>query len=375
MPTRRDVVLCGGAALMAHGASLQPATAFDWQPIAPADAGFVPDLAARLDQLVSSGQAWNQHGIVIVRGGRLVLERYFEGEDETWGRPIGRIAFGPDTLHDLRSVTKSLVGLIYGIALDAKKVPAPDAPLMASFPEYADLAADPQRRGLTIGHVLTMTLGLEWNEQIPYQDPANSERAMEVAPDRYRFILERPIVAEPGTRWTYGGGATALLGKLIAKGTGQSLQDYARAVLFAPLGIGPTEWTRGRDGVASAASGLRMTPRDLARVGQLILNGGQWEGRSVVPPDWLETSLKVHATVDEFRRYGYHWYSGETLTYVAPSGAKPRWIGAFGYGGQRLFVLPDFDIAVAVTAGNYTDPQQGTPSIRIMREVVLAGLR
>jgi CubicO group peptidase (beta-lactamase class C family) len=368
--TRRNALLATGATLMAFGAKSPAANAFAWQPIAPADAGFAPDIGARLDDLVSSGRAWKQHGVVIVRGGRLVLERYFDGEDQTWGRPLGRVAFGPDTLHDLRSVTKSVVGFVYGIALAAGKVPAPEAPLMASFPEYADLAADPQRQRLTIGHVLTMTLGLEWNENIPYENPANSERAMEVAPDRYRYILERPVVAAPGERWTYGGGATALLGKLIAKGTGQSLEDYARAVLFDPLGIGRTEWSKGRDGVASAASGLRMTPRDLARVGQLILNGGRWEGRSVVPPAWLETSLRVHATVDEFRRYGYHWYSG-----VAPSDAKVRWIGAFGYGGQRLFVLPDLDIAVAITAGNYTDPQQGIPSLRIVRELVLTGLR
>lgn len=358
--------------MAAHGGTL---AAFDWQPIAPAEAGFASDLGARLDQLVADRRAWRLHGVVITRAGRLVLERYFEGADETWGRPLGRVVFGPTTLHDLRSVTKSIVGLVYGVALAEGKVPAPDQPLMASFPEYADLAADPRRQRLTIAHVLTMTLGLEWNEDIPYENPANSERAMEVAPDRYRFILERAIVAEPGTRWTYGGGATALLGRLIAKGTGQSLEDYARAVLFDPLGIGATEWIKGGDGVASAASGLRMTPRDLARIGQLMLNGGQWEGRRVVPAAWLETSLKVHATVDEFRRYGYHWYSGEFGFGTPPGARKARWIGAFGYGGQRLFVLPDLDIAVAITGGNYADPDQWIPPIRVMREVVLASLR
>ena len=152
----------------------------------------------------------------------------------------------PETLHDLRSVTKSIVGLLYGIALDRGLVPPPDAPLLAQFPEYSDLAADPRRARLTIAHALTMTLGMEWDEQRPYTDPANSEIAMENAPDRNRFILERPFVAAPGERWIYSGGAVALIGDLIAKGTGRTLPDFARQALFAPLGITTFEWAEGQ---------------------------------------------------------------------------------------------------------------------------------
>ena len=128
-------------------------------------------------------------------------------------RPLGSVTFGPDTLHDLRSVTKSIVGLLYGIALDRGLVPSPDAPLLAQFPEYPDLAADPQRAHLTVMNALNMTLGMEWDEQLPYADPTNSEIAMERVPDRYRFILDRPFVAVPGERWIYSGGAVALLGQ------------------------------------------------------------------------------------------------------------------------------------------------------------------
>ena len=133
------------------------------------------------------------------------------------------VSFGPETLHDLRSVTKSVVGLLYGIALDRGLVPPPDAPLMAQFPEYGDLAADPARAGITVGHALTMTLGTEWDEERPYTDPENSEIAMEMAPDRYRYVLERPVIVPPGTRWIYSGGAVALVGALIARGAGKSL--------------------------------------------------------------------------------------------------------------------------------------------------------
>jgi CubicO group peptidase (beta-lactamase class C family) len=371
----RRQFMSGSAAVIAAGLTRPLAAASDWRKISPADAGFAPDLEARLDKLITSGRAWKQHGIVIVRKGALVLERYDPGDDEVRGKAVGRVAFGPETLHDLRSVTKSILSLLYGIALAQGKVPAPERPLLEALPEYADLATEPRHKRLTVAHALTMTLGFDWNEDIPYQDPANSEIQMEMAPDRYRYIFSRPFIAEPGARWIYGAAATELIGRLITNGTGQSLPDYARANLFDPLAIGPTAWSSGLNGKPAPASGLRMTPRDLARIGQLILNRGQWEETRVVPAAWLDASFAPHVSADEFRRYGYFWYSGDFQYGNPPNRPIAHWIGAFGYGGQRLFVMPDLDIAVAITAGNYTDRDQWMPSVRIIREVVLASVR
>ncbi|WP_255468332.1 serine hydrolase [Reyranella sp. CPCC 100927] len=366
---RRPFLLSTGALLMTAG-PLQAAP-FDWTPVTPAAAGFAPDLSARLDAAIAAGKLPNLHGVIVARAGKLVLERYMTGADESWGDPLGTVTFRPTTLHDLRSVTKSIVGLLYGIALSQGKVPAPDQPLLAQFPEYPDLASDPARQKLTIGHVLTMTMGTAWNEDIPYTSPANSEIAMEMAPDRYRFVLERPIVGEPGARWTYSGGATALLGQLIAKGTGRSLPDFARDALFAPLGIGTFEWSRGMDKVTpSAASGLRLAPRDLARIGHMMLQNGVWDGRPVVPPSWLNATLQDRARIDDFRRYGYHWYMGAFP--VGPGGARrERWIGAAGNGGQRLYVLPGLDLVVVTTFGNYNKPDQWAPPLALLLETVL----
>jgi CubicO group peptidase (beta-lactamase class C family) len=260
-----------------------------------AEAGFAPDLGERLDAGVHDGRLRNLHAVLVVRDGRLALERYYEGEDERWGRPRGRVAFGPDELHDLRSITKSIVGLLYGIALAEGNAPPLDASLIEQFPEYRDLAADPMRQRMTVAHALSMMLGMEWNEE-PSYDPRNSEHVMEVADDRYRFVLGRPMVAEPGTRWTYNGGATALLAKLIAKGSGRSLRDFAQEKLLAPLGIAELDWVRGQDREFSAASGLRLRPRDLARIGQLVLDGGRWRGTRIVPADWLEQSFRTRAS-------------------------------------------------------------------------------
>ncbi len=150
------------------------------------------------------------HGVVAFRKGRLVFERYMAGTDESWGRQLGTVDFKADTLHDMRSVTKSIVGLLYGIALGQQRVPAPDQPLLAQFPEYPDLAKDPDKARLTIAHALTMTLGLDWNEDDPLHH--SDEVLMDNSPDRYRFVLERPMLGPPGKGYKYNGGATTLLG-------------------------------------------------------------------------------------------------------------------------------------------------------------------
>jgi CubicO group peptidase (beta-lactamase class C family) len=384
---RRSILVGAGTTLMSGLAGAAPATAFDWQTVAPAEAGFA-DLEARFDKLVAAKRVWNLHGVIVARGGRIVLERYFEGEQNSWGRLLGRMQQGPRTLHNLYSVTKSVVALLYGAALAEGKAPPPDAPLYAQFPEYKELVeADPRRKERTIGHALTMTLGLQWDEiLIPYSDPKNDEIGMEMAKDRYRFILERPVVGPPGKRWLYSGGATALVGRIIAKGTGQPLPDYARAALFDPLGLGPTEWISNKDtwvaakyglgdGEPVAASGLRMTTRDLARVGQLVLDNGAVGGRQVLPAQWLAECLTPRVSADEQRRYGYQWYIGDFEYGSRTQPRLDRWVGCFGQGGQRLFVMPDLELVVAITAGNYGTPDQWIPPVRVMREAVLAGIK
>ncbi len=241
---------------------------------------------------VEAGLLRNLHVVLAERGGETILESYGSGPDEDWGRPLGDVSFGPETLHDLRSITKSVVSLLYGIALERDLVPRLDTPILSAFPGYPDLAADPARMSRTIEHAFTMSLGMDWDETKPYTDPENSEIAMELAPDRYRFILDRALVAEPGTRWIYSGGATALIGKIIETGTGKTLPEFAKEVLFDPLGIKTFKWSAGKDGTHSSASGVRLTAPDLLKIGRLVLNDGVWEGRQVVPEAWLTASLR-----------------------------------------------------------------------------------
>ena len=353
------------------------ATGIDWSLADPANAGFSGELNARLDQAIANKRVWNLHGVIIMRNCRIALERYFGGVDNARGRPLGNVAFTSDTLHDMRSVTKSIVCLLYGIALSEGKVPAPDAPLFGSFAEYPDLAADPQRGRWTVEHVLTMTIGTDWDElSVPYTDPTNDEIAMDNSPDRYRYVLDRPVVLKPGERWIYNGGATALLGKLIAKGTNKPLQDYAKKVLFDPLGIAKAEWFYGREGDATAASGLRITARDLATIGRLMLSGGALNGQQIVPASWIKRITTPFVRIDEVRHYGYQWYLGHWSFVMA---SAPRWDrrriesfwSAIGNGGQRLFVFPGLDLAVVTTCGNYDAEDQWIPPTNLINEVVL----
>ena len=328
-------------------------------------------LADRLEEVIADGLAPDLHGVVAIRHGEVLLEHYGKGEDFAWGDSLGVITFGPETLHDVRSITKSVVGLVYGIALAEGLVPETHEPLLPHFPEYSDLAADSHRSQLTVEHALTMTLGLEWNEDVPYDTTENSEIAMERAADRYRYLFERPIAEAPGTTWRYCGGATALLGKLIAKGSGAPLEEFARERLFEPLGIGTFDWMRGDDGVASAASGLRLATPDLARIGQLVLARGVWSERELVSSSWISRALTYAVTIEGWFGYGYQWYVSAIST---PDGAWHPWFGALGNGGQRIDVVPDLDLVVAFAAGAYDAEDTFAMTMSVLEDVILANL-
>jgi CubicO group peptidase (beta-lactamase class C family) len=336
--------------LLAKGPSISLKLAVSWAFLLAATSSAIGDpMEDSLKSAVEAGDLPGLHSALVVFKGERIGEAYFPGEDERWGTPIGRIEHGPQTLHDIRSVTKSVVGLLYGIALKDGLVPELDAPLLAQFPQYADLKDGSDREIITIRDALTMQMGTKWDESLPYTGLQNSEVAMEYADDRYRYALDRPMVETPGTVWSYNGGAVALLGKLIADGAGQPLEVFAKDVLFDPLGIETFEWVQGADGIASAASGLRLTARDLGRIGQMVAQDGIYNGHQIVPFDWLNASFTPTVQIDEGFHYGFLWYLSE-----APGGDRVA-IG-IGNGGQRLTIQPKADFVVTTFTGSYNDP-------------------
>lgn len=324
-------------------------------------------MQAAIERDFAAGDLPGLHSVLIQRGDDILAEAHFAGEDWRWGKALGKRAHGPDVLHDMRSVTKTIVSLLYGIARAESLVPDVETPLLAAFPEYPDLAADPARQSILIRHVLSMKTGMEWNEDLPYSDPKNSEVAMEMAADRYRFALSQPMVTEPGDWWDYNGGATALIARLIEKGAGQPIDAFADTRLFAPLGIRDWDWIKGADGVPSAASGLRLNAHDLAKIGRLVLDDGRSAGTQIVPADWLEASLAPRAKLRDGPRYGYFWW-------LAGEGDPPHWVAGFGNGGQRLWLHPKSGTVMVVFAGRYNDREAWKVSVSIIENHIVPTL-
>jgi CubicO group peptidase (beta-lactamase class C family) len=319
---------------------------------------------------------WNIHAVLIERRGRLVYEEYFPGSDERWGRPLGRVVFDRQTKHDLRSVSKSVVSALVGIALATGKIRSVDQALLDFFPELSDLAT-PERRRLTVRHALTMSAGLEWNETLPYTDPRNDEIAMIRSTDPVRYVLGRPFVAEPAAIWNYNGGLTQLLGTIVQRASGQPLEEYARTALFGPLGIDDVEWIGDLAGVPSAASGLRLRPRDLAKIGSLYLHGGKWRDRQIVAAAWISESTLRHLPVRPgssafgTHGYGYQWWH---TCYRTGWGTFETHTAA-GNGQQRIYVVPALDLVVTILAGRYNDPTaQRLPDRLLLEHIIPAAL-
>ena len=352
-----------------------PVLADGWKTGSADSAGLDPARLAALTQSVRSGPDSGVHAILIERGGRLVYEEYFTAPDQRWGRSLGRVTMNAATIHDLRSVTKSVVSALVGIAVGEGASKSLDQPVVEWFPEYPELNTA-ERRRMTLAHVLAMTSGLEWNEEIPYTDPRNDEIRMTDHAQPLRFALAPRFLYPPGEEWNYNGGLTHVMAAVLERATRQSIEDYSRARLFAPLGIDTVEWVGDLAGMPAAASGLRLRPRDLAKFGSLFLHGGRWNGTQVIPARWVESSTRRHfkfrerTGADSTGQFGYGhfwWYN----CYPTPMGLVEART-AIGNGQQRIFVLPGLDMVVTVMSGRYNDASARALGTRVLHQVLAA---
>jgi CubicO group peptidase (beta-lactamase class C family) len=342
-----------------------------WKVAAPATVGLD---AATLCALVPRFEAWKDadvHAVLVVRHGTLVFEHYFKGADERWGRSLGIVDFAPEVKHDLRSITKSVTSLLLGIAIDRGWVPGVDAPVLSLLPQYADLHSAALDR-ITLRHLLTMSAGLKWDENVPYSSPDNSEIQMDLAPDPYRYVLTRPVDTLPGAVWNYSGGGAALISAVLHQATGKTEDVLAQELLFDPLGIRDVAWVRypGNDEPA-AASGLAMRPRDLTKLGQLVLNHGAWDGRQIVSAAWIDASITPQIQASQLYFYGYQWWLGRSLVNLH----QVDWAVGYGLGGQRLYIAPQLDMVVLVMTGLYPSDMQAWVPLQVLNRYALAAVQ
>lgn len=329
-----------------------------WRTASPDAVGLDGARLAEMTEALRRGEHGNVHALLIERDGRLVYEEYFTGEDESLGQDLGRVTFGRTSLHDIRSVGKSIVSTLVGIAIEEGALPSVDEPLHALLPDYAHLLTGGKRE-VRLRHLLGMSAGLDYDElSLPYSDSDNDWVRLVGSPDPLAFVLGLDLVAEPGSTFAYNTGLTQLLAAVLERATGEEIEDYADRVLFRPLGIYDVVWRGDLGGIPNAGAGMRMRPRDVVKLGSLYLHGGRWNGEWVVPEAWVEEATRRRLPVPypepapAFVRdvgYGYQWW---TARYGTSRGDLDIPF-MLGNGQQRVMLLPELGVAVTLLAGYY----------------------
>ena len=333
-----------------------------WPKGTPGIAGLDEGVLARFDADVAGGKYMFIDSFQVFRCGTEVFARKYAHdygqiygkEAKTKGPLNARLTgpynyFDPDwhpfyhgtDMHSMQSVSKTVTSVIFGVAITRGDFKAGlNTPILKFFDVARVKNVDDRKRRMTLKDVLTMTTGLNWNEEVPYDDPRSDSSLMEATDDWVQYVIDKPMAEEPGKVFNYSSGATELLAYIFQKETGQDIDAYGEKYLFAPLGI-KHHWKRTYLGVIDTEGGLYLSGEDLAKIGYLYLHDGLWDGKQVVSTDWVKESLKPYIDAEEHFRYGFKWW-------LYPLNGKFVWM-ARGFGGQELMVFPEENLIVVFT--------------------------
>lgn len=301
-----------------------------------------------MEGAIRAGSYPKIHGLLIAQKGQTIYEQYFDG-------------FTADSLHDTRSSFKSVTSILVGIALDKGFIRNIDEKVHTYFPDDTAFARHALKRQMTIRNLLEMRSGLDCDE---WNNSKDCESAMERSHDWVRFSLAVPVGERPGTKWAYTSCAPMIVGGILEKATGMSVMQFANKYLFRPMGIETYRWTTDPAGHGMTAGSFYMKPADMLKIGQMVLDHGQWHGKRIVSAQWLRQSVhgsiaipdgsfvktsRTTAAIPQPVYYGFYWYNELIKT---KTGTYPA-IFASGNGGQYVIVIEPLQMVVVFTQGNY----------------------
>ncbi|MBI5951180.1 MAG: serine hydrolase [Chloroflexi bacterium] len=294
----------------------------EWQTTSPEDQSMNSKILGDMLGAIKE-QHLDIHSVLVVRNGYIVSETYFDPYSET-------------VPHHTFSITKSVVSILVGIALDQGKIDRVDRPVLSFFPDRTFQNLDERKKSMTLENLLTMSSGLEWDDNLDFSN-------MMATQDWVQYVLDKPMVEQPGSQFNYCSGCAHVVSAILEKQTGMSAEEYARKELFDILNISNYVWKSDPNGISRGGNGLSLTTRDMAKLGYLFLYQGEWGGKEIVPADWVKKSTQFHMESgrEEGTDYGFMWWTYPLLNAYA----------ALGSDGQTIFVIPDQSLIVVVTAG------------------------
>jgi CubicO group peptidase (beta-lactamase class C family) len=337
-----------------------------WSSADPVSPGASAERLHRMEQAIRAGDFKAVTSVLIAQHGKLIYERYFDGD-------------GVNGLRNTRSATKTITGMLIGAAIERHLIPDVEAHVLSYLQDKLPIAnPDPRKSEITIEDFLTMSSILECDDENNFS--RGNEERMYLVEDWAKFTLDLPIrgfpdwVAKPkdspyGRSWSYCTAGPTTLGVVLERAAKRSVPDFAREVLFAPLGVTSLKWQFQPLGTAMTGGGLELRSRDLLKLGQLYLNGGVWNGRRILPSEWVEKSLSPHAHAREDTDYGYLWW---LQTFHSHAGPVPSY-GMYGTGGNKLIIFPGKALAVVITTTNYRVPGASSLTDRLLNDYILEG--
>jgi CubicO group peptidase (beta-lactamase class C family) len=298
------------------------------------------------------------HSVLLYQHGQLVMEEYFYGYNI--GRP-----------HQLRSATKSIVSALAGIAIDHGALSGVNERVLPHMRYKSYANPDPRKSAMTLGNFLSMSSGLDCNDHS--SDSPGRETVIDDAPDWVKATLDLPMVSNPGSKGSYCSGGVAVVGRMTENAAHVQLPDFAQSNLFGPLGISRADWIWNYNltNANKEYSQIHLRPRDMLKLGMLFASGGRWRGRQIISSDWVRASLTEHSQIDN-TAYGYFWWLPWLDVETSTGLQRVNMNAAQGNGGQKIYLLPQYDLIAVFTAGDYNS--DGAPPNKIMARIIVPAL-